>query len=152
MNSNVGLKGLLSMFKKEVTDASKITFIGTPGLCTPFAEFMSFGVSDKETHFIPFLDIDNCHQFELRSYGMALKDEVSNPKESDVVVLMGGLALPDYDVNLNDLKDLMGNVLKEDGKVIGVCFMNMFEETGWLDKINFDCIIDGTLIPMIQRI
>ena len=152
MNNNVGLNGLLSMFKKEVTDASKITFIGTPGLCTPFAEFMSFGVNDKETHFIPFLDIDNCRQFELRSYGMALKDEVSNPKESDIVVLMGGLALPDYNVDLNDLNDLMGNVLKEDGKVIGVCFMNMFEETGWIDKIDFDCIIDGTLIPMIQRI
>ena len=146
-----GLNGLLSIFKKQVADASKITFIGTPGLCTPFAEFMSFGVKDKENHFIPLLDLANCHEFELKSYGMALKDEVSNPEGSDFVVLLGGLAIPDYNVDSNDLNDLINKILKKDGKIIGVCFMNMFSESGWLDEINFDCIIDGTLIPMIQK-
>jgi len=71
-----GLNGLLTIFGREAEEASKITFIGTPGLCTPFSEFLSFGVKDKETHFVPLLDIDNCHEFELKSYGMALKDEV----------------------------------------------------------------------------
>ncbi len=146
-----GLNGLLNMFKREADDASKITFVGSPGLCTPFAEFMSFGVNDKENHFIPLLDIDNCHEFELRSYGMALKDEVSDPHDSDIVVLMGGLAIPDFNVDFNELEDLIDDILKDDGKIIGVCFMNMFAESGWRDKINFDCIIDGTLIPMVQR-
>ena len=146
-----GLNGLLAIFKKEVVDASKITFIGTPGLCTPFAEFMSFGVNDKETHFVPLLNLDNCHEFELKSYGMALKEEVSDPHESDVVVLLGGLAIPDYNVNIDDLNALIEDIIKKDGKIIGVCFMNMFSESGWLDNIDFDSIIDGTLIPMIKK-
>lgn len=146
-----GLNGLLTMFRKEVEDASKITFIGTPGLCTPFAEFLSFGVKDKEIHFIPFLDIGDCRQFELRSFGMALKDEVSNPKESDVVVIMGGLALPDFNVDLNELKSLINKVIKKDGRIMGVCFMNMFNDSGWADEIEFDSIVDGTLIPVVQK-
>lgn len=150
-NDMNGLNGLLVIFKQQVMDASKITFIGTPGLCTPFAEFMSFGVNDKETHFIPLLDLDNCHEFELKSYGMALKEEVSNPEDSDAVVLLGGLAMPDYNVDYNDVNDLINRILKKDGKIIGVCFMNMFSESGWRDKIKFDCIIDGTLIPMVQK-
>lgn len=150
-NDMSGLNGLLVIFKQQVEEASKITFIGTPGLCTPFAEFMSFGVNDKETHFIPLLDLDDCHEFELKSYGMALKEDVSDPRESDVVVLLGGLAIPDYNVDSDELNDLIGRILKKDGKTIGVCFMNMFSESGWLDKINFDCIIDGTLIPMIKK-
>lgn len=146
-----GLNGLLIMFQRQVSDASKITFIGSPGLCTPFSEFMSFGVNDKETHFIPLLNLEDCHQFELRSYGMALKDEVSDPHGSDVVVLLGGLAMPDYNVDVDDLNALIDEILTDDGKIIGVCFMNMFADFGWLEKINFDCIIDGTLIPMIQK-
>lgn len=150
-NNNEGLNGLLSIFQKEASDASKITFIGSPGLCTPFAEFLSFGVNDKETVFIPLLNVDDCHEFELKSYGMALNNEVANPEGSDIVVLLGGLAIPEYDVDVDKLKSLINNILKEDGKIVGVCFMNMFAETGWLDKIEFDSIIDGTLIPMVQR-
>ncbi len=142
---------MLAMFKKEVGDASKITFIGSPGLCTPFAEFLSFGVIDKENHFIPLVDIGDCHEFEMKSYGLALKEEVSNPHDSDVVVLMGGLAMPDFNVDFDELNALIDEILKEDGKIIGVCFMNMFYESGWLDKIDFDCIVDGTLITMIKK-
>ena len=101
-----GLNGQLATFKKEVGDVEKITFIGSPGVCTPFAEFMAYAVRDKETHFIPLLDIDDCHQFELKSYAMVLNDEVSNPKDSDVVVLLGGLAMPKYDVDTDELNAL----------------------------------------------
>ena len=36
-----GLNGQLVTFKKEVGDAKKITYIGSPGVCTPFAEFLA---------------------------------------------------------------------------------------------------------------
>lgn len=146
-----GLNGLLYMFKKEAYEASKITFIGTPGLCTPFSELLSFGVQDKETHFIPFLDINDCRKFELKSMGMTLSDEVSDPHDSDIIVVMGGLAMPEYNVDVNELNDLINEVKKDDGKVIGVCFMNMFEDCGWRNSIDFDSVIDGTLIPMVQK-
>ena len=94
-----GLNGQLVTFKKEVGDAKKITFIGSPGVCTPFAEFMAYAVRDKENHFIPLLDIEKCHEFEAKSYAMVLRDEVSYPNDSDVVVLLGGLLMPKYDVD-----------------------------------------------------
>lgn len=151
MDNTQGLNGLLMMFQKEADDASKITFIGSPGLCTPFSEFLAFGVSDRETHFIPLLNTDDCHEFEMKSYGLSLSEEVSDPADSDIVVLMGGLAMPDFNVDVEELKKLVNKILKKDGKIIGVCFMDMFKEYGWLEKIDFDCIIDGTLIPMVQK-
>ena len=150
-NNMTGLNEMLAIFKRETADASKITFIGSPGLCTPFAEFLSFGSEGKETHFIPLTNIGDCRQFTSKSYGLALSEEVTDPTGSDVVVLMGGLAIPDFNVDFDELENLVDKVLKDDGKLIGVCFMNMFYESGWLDKIDFDCIIDGTLITMVRR-
>ena len=121
-----GLNGQLVTFKKEVGDAEKITFIGSPSVCTPFAEFLSYVVRDKETHFIPLLDIDDCHEFESKPYAMVLKDDVSDPHDSDVVVLLGGLSMPKYDVDTDELNALVKEIIKEDGQIIGVCFMDMF--------------------------
>jgi len=33
-------------------------------------------------------------------------------------------------------------------KVLGVCFMNMFEKAGWLDTVSFDLMIDATIDPV----
>ena len=146
-----GLNGQLVTFKKEVGDAEKITFIGSPGVCTPFAEFLAYSVRDKESHFIPLLDINECHEFESKSYAMVLGDEVSDPHGSDVVVLLGGLSMPKFDVYREKLMDLVEDILKEGGQLMGVCFMDMFTKTGWLDEIDFDCVIDGTLVGVVKK-
>jgi len=146
-----GLNGQLVTFKKEVGDAQKITFVGSPGVCTPFAEFLAYSVRDMETCFIPLLDIDECHEFENKSYAMVLKDELYDPHNSDVVVLLGGLSMPKYDVDTNELMVLVNEILKDDGKLMGVCFMNMFEKAGWLEKIDFDCVVDGTLVGVVKK-
>lgn len=146
-----GLNGQLATFKKEVGDVEKITFIGSPGVCTPFAEFMAYAVRDKETHFIPLLDIGDCHQFELKSYGMVLNNDVSDPKNSDIVVLLGGLAMPKYDVDTDELNSLIEDILKEGGRIFGVCFMDMFCKVNWPDKVNFDKIIDGTMTGVVKE-
>ena len=146
-----GLNGQLVTFKKEVGDAEKITFIGSPGVCTPFAEFLAYAVRDKESHFIPLLDIDDCHQFESRPYAMVLDDEVSDPHGCDVVVLLGGLSMPKYDVDTEEVKALVREILKENGMLIGVCFMDMFAKAGWLEKVDFDCVIDGTLTGVVKK-
>lgn len=151
VNEWKGINGQLVAFKKEVGDAEKITFVGSPGVCTPFAELLAYAVRDKETHFIPLLDKDNCHQFEAKPYAMVLKDDVSNPKDSDVVVLLGGLSMAKYDVDTEDVKDLVADILKDDGILIGVCFMDMFAKAGWLEKIDFDCVIDGTLTGVVKK-
>ena len=146
-----GLNGQLVTFKKEIGDAQKITFIGSPGVCTPFAEFMAYAVRDRQNHFIPLLDIGECHEFEAKSYAMVLKDEVSDPHDSDAVVLLGGLSMPKYDVDTEELKELVNEILKEDGQLMGVCFMDMFTKAGWLEKIDFDCVIDGTLTGVVKK-
>ncbi len=146
-----GLNGQLVTFKKEVGDAQKITFVGSPGVCTPFAEFLAYSVRDKETCFVPLLDIDECHEFENKSYAMVLKDELYDPHNSDVVVLLGGISMPKYDVDTNELMVLVNEILKDDGKLMGVCFMNMFEKAGWLEKIDFDCVVDGTLVGVVKK-
>ena len=146
-----GINGQIVTFKKEVGDADKITFVGSPGVCTPFAELLAYAVRDKETHFIPLLDVDDCHQFEAKPYAMVLGDEVSNPHGSDAVVLLGGLSMPKYDVDTEDVKALVADILKKDGLLIGVCFMDMFAKAGWLEKIDFDCVIDGTLTGVVKR-
>ena len=146
-----GLNGQLVTFKKEIGDAQKITFIGSPGVCTPFAEFMAYAVRDRQNHFIPLLDIDECHEFEAKSYAMVLKDEVSDPHDSDAVVLLGGLSMPKYDVDTEELMELVNEILKEGGQLMGVCFMDMFTKAGWLEKIDFDCVIDGTLTGVVKK-
>ena len=146
-----GLNGQLATFKKEVGDAQKITYIGSPGVCTPFAEFMAYAVRDKENHFIPLLDIEECHEFESKSYAMVLKDEVSDPHDSDVVVLLGELSMPKYDVDTDELMSLVNSILKEDGQLMGFCFMDMFTKAGWLERIDFDCVINGTLIGTVKK-
>ena len=146
-----GLNGQLVTFKKEVGDAEKITFIGSPGVCTPFAEFLAYAVRDKESHFIPLLDIGDCHRFESRPYAMVLGEEVSDPHGSDVVVLLGGLSMPKYDVDTEAVKGLVNEILKEGGQLMGVCFMDMFAKEGWLEKVDFDCVIDGTLTGVVKK-
>ena len=151
INEWKGITGQLVTFKKEVENAEKITFVGSPGVCTPFAELLAYSVRDKETHFIPLLNAGDCHQFEEKPYAMVLNEEISNPKDSDVVVLLGGLSMPKYDIDTGDANALVAEILKEDGLLIGVCFMDMFSKAGWLDKINFDCVIDGTLTGVVKK-
>ena len=151
VNEWKGINGQLVSFKNEVGDAQKITFVGSPGVCTPFAELLAYTVRDRETHFIPLLNVDDCHQFEEKPYAMVLNDEVSDPKDSDSVVLLGGLSMPKYDVDTEDVKALVEDILKEDGLLIGVCFMDMFAKAGWLEKIDFDCVIDGTLTGVVKK-
>ena len=146
-----GINGQIVSFKNEVDGAEKITFIGSPGVCTPFAELLAYSVRDKESHFIPLLVIGECHQFIEKPYAMVLNDEVSNPHDSDVVVLLGGLSMPKYDVDTDEVNALVNNILKDGGKLIGVCFMDMFSKEGWFEKVDFDCVIDGTLTGVIKK-
>ena len=111
-----GINGQLVAFKEEVGDAQKVTFIGSPGVCTPFAELLAYAIRDKETYFIPLLDIGDCHEFESKPYGMVLNEKVSNPQGSDVVVLLGGLSMPKYDVDTEELNVLIDDIIKENGK------------------------------------
>ena len=130
-----GLNGQIRIFKEEVKNANKITFIGAPGVCTPFAALYAYSVRDKESHYITLTDINTSRKFKLADSGMQLDDtKISNPHESDIVVLLGGLAMPKSKVDLNKLNNLIKDVLKEDGKIIGSSFMDIFTKVEWVNK------------------
>ena len=146
-----GLNGNIVAFKEAVGDVEKVTFLGTPGVCTPFAALFSYAIRDKESHFISRADIDTCRQFEFKPYGMQLNEEISDPHESDAVVLLGGLTMPKANVDVDELNATIQEILKEDGKIIGAGYMDMFTKAGWLDKVDFDAIVDGTLTGVTKK-
>ncbi|NLI62012.1 MAG: DUF2124 domain-containing protein [Methanosarcinaceae archaeon] len=153
INTSKGIGGQLTEFRKLVKDSKKITFIGTPGFCTPFAELMSFVLrdTDKEMAFLPGLNKDMAQAIVLKPNGMQL-DESVNPV-ADTVVLLGGLAMPKTNIDPKIMKNLVDELLEnEDNKlIIGVCFQSMFIEQKWTDFINFDYIIDADLTNNIKK-
>ena len=146
-----GINGQIVAFKNAVGDAQKITFMGSPSVCTPFAALMAYAVRDKENHFISFIDVETSHEFVLKPWGMSLKEDVSDPHYSDVVVLLGGLSMPKADIDTDELNSVVDEILKDDGKLVGLCFMDMFTKAGWLEKVDFDLIIDGTLTGVVKK-
>lgn len=146
-----GITGQINAFKNAVGDAQKITYMGSPSVCTPFAALMAYAVRDKENHFISFIDTETSHEFELKPWGMTLTEKVSDPHNSDVVVLLGGLSMPKADIDTNELNNVVGEIVKDEGKLIGLCFMDMFTKADWLDKVDFDLIIDGTLTGVVKK-
>jgi hypothetical protein len=144
-----GITENLLAFREEVKDAEKITFIGMPGVCSPFALLFAYVVKEKESVFITGTDIKSARKLELTDQGMEF-GESANPN-ADVVAILGGLAMPKTNIKPDEVNKIIKNVLKKDGKLIGLCYMDIFREYDWDQKLNFDCIINGTLNGFILR-
>jgi hypothetical protein len=144
-----GITENLLAFREEVKDAEKITFIGMPGVCSPFALLFAYVVKEKESVFITGTDIKSARKLELTDQGMEF-GESANPN-ADVVAILGGLAMPKTNIKPDEVNKVIKNVLKKDGKLIGLCYMDIFREYDWDQKLNFDCIINGTLNGFILR-
>ncbi|MDP3065901.1 MAG: DUF2124 family protein [Methanobacteriaceae archaeon] len=144
-----GITGNLMAFKKEVADAQKVTFAGLPGVCTPFAELFAYVIRDKESVFITGVDVKTARKMEMTRQGIQLTGN-ANPK-ADVLAILGGLSMPKANLNAEDITKLKSEVLKEGGKMIGLCYMSMFQEVDWDEKLDFDSIIDGHITGKILR-
>ena len=59
--------------------------------------------------------------------------------------------MPKTNIKPDEVNKVIKNVLKKDGKLIGLCYMDIFREYDWDQKLNFDCIINGTLNGFILR-
>jgi hypothetical protein len=62
-----------------------------------------------------------------------------------VIVLMGGLAMPNSGVTAVQVKAVVGKYMVP---FVGVCFMKMFEKMGWLNEFDFDLLIDANIAPV----
>ncbi len=142
-----GIGGMLTTFRKLARRREKITFIGCPGWCNPFAELLGFVLRDagKEMVFIPNLQKELAARVVMTDYGMQL-GEKSNPS-SDTVVLLGGLAMPKMEVDVNQLMKMIDEITEgyPDRKIFGVCIGGVFEKAGWNKLIDFDYLIDGDM-------
>ncbi len=103
LETSEGIGGLLTAFRKLARGRKKITFIGCPGWCNPFAELLGYVLRDagKEMVFIPNLRKELAAKVVMTEYGMQL-GEKSDPS-TDTVVLLGGLAMPKMEVDVNCL-------------------------------------------------
>ncbi|MFQ6118523.1 MAG: DUF2124 family protein [Methanosarcinales archaeon] len=141
-----GISNMLNTFRKLVNKSNKITFVGCPGFCTPFAELLAYVIrnKNKEMVFVPNLDYDKAKRIDFTEYGMQLSEYID--AIADTVVLLGGLAMPRIGVNAKDAKNLVKKIAEKNCSVIGVCFMNVFEKYGWDTQIDFDYIINADMV------
>jgi len=63
---------------------------------------------------------------------------------ADMVVLLGGLAIPKMKTDVNEIKKVIDEITNPDNRmIIGVFFMSIFQEMKWTDVIDFDYLLDS---------
>lgn len=150
-----GLSGMLKAFKSMMLSlglapTTKIAFVGNPGTCVPFIELFAYTIREQAQGmlFIPDGIIDDARAIWLvGGVGMQIGGLV-DPYGADYVVLLGGLSMPGSKVSPEQAGQLAGKLLKPGGKVIGVCFMDMFAKAGWEDKVRFDLVMNADINPV----
>jgi len=142
-----GIGGMLTAFRKLARGRKKITFIGCPGWCNPFAELLGYVLRDagKEMVFIPNLRKDLAAKVKMTDYGMQLCEK-ADPC-ADTVVLLGGLAMPKTEVDVRNLNILIDEITDgyPDRHILGVCIGGVFQKAGWDKIINFDYLMDADM-------
>ncbi len=152
INTSQGVGGLLNSFRSLVEGAERITFVGTPGFCTPFAELLGFVVRDKKLAFVPNLSFEKARSVLMTPEGMQLGELID--AHADAVVLLGELAMPKIGTSPDKATEIARKILEksEKGKVIGVCFQSMFMQQKWDEVINFDYIINSDLAVEVLEV
>ncbi|KQC04543.1 MAG: hypothetical protein APR53_10245 [Methanoculleus sp. SDB] len=147
-----GVPGMLRPFKKFIMEAGlgsgdQIVYYGCPGTCTPFIELLAFAIRDLPVQqvYVPYFEESNAKQLALREgVGMQVTEGAVSLSPA-VIVVMGGLSMPGVPVTVEKASE---TVAQYSARKIGVCFMDMFQKTGWLDSIAFDLLIDATIDPV----
>ena len=154
--NNIGYKGIggiLTAFKdlvEEFESGSKIVFVGSVGVCTPLAELLAYAVRKNgfETIYIANADLESAKRMELvEGIGYRVTDYAVNPMNPDVIMILGGHAMPKYPTTAEDVLEFI-NKISTNARILGLCFMGSFEKMGWRKVIPFDFVIDGTIDPV----
>lgn len=145
--------GILRPFKEYcqnigLSEGDQIVYYGCIGTCTPFIELLAIGIRGlkAEQIFVPLLEESKAKKIQnVPDIGMQVNggSATLHPK---AIVIMGGLAMPEMPIKKEQVRDLARR--HNSAKVIGVCFMSMFEKAGWLDTVPFDLMIDATIDPV----
>lgn len=157
MDKKMGIVGLTGSFRESLSDIeneSKIVFAGSVAVCTPFVELLSYSVRDKnyDLVYVPKSEKENAKIVKMQQgIGFSVVDEKADPENPDAIVILGGLAMPKFGCAHEDVLKMIREISGEKKpKVIGVCFMNIFENAGWDKKIPFDVLMDTNLETVVK--
>ena len=90
---------------------------------------------------MPGLNMDKARRIVATDYGMELESAAS--AQADVVVILGGMAMPKIGVKPEVMLDFLSKMKYK--KLVGVCFMSIFEKAGWCQALSFDFVMNVTL-------
>ena len=134
MEKKSGIIGFTGAFResiKEIENGSTIVFAGSIAVCTPFIELLAYAIRDKDFNmvYVPKSDIGEAKEIrEVENIGFSVVNQYKDPKNPDVLVVLGGLAMPKFgcspDEVLNMLEEISGD---QKPKIIGVCFMGILK-------------------------
>ena len=143
-----GISGLTKLFREtlvEVEDGSTILFVGSEAVCPPFAQLLAYAVRDRNMRFgfCPKAVWDRSRVMKwVDGAGFQIGKEPFEPGEADVIVVLGGLAIPKFGCPVDDVKALLSQIPKK-RKVVALGFMDAFRKAGWNTSLHFDALIDG---------
>lgn len=145
-----GISSQLRHFKAAVSEyeSKSILYSGSKGVCLPFALLNAYAVrSIEEQYFTPDAKLDEISKLNSGSLGYTYTDlDDKKDIDLDMLVLMGGLAMPHSKVTVSDVNDLIDKINPK--KVIGICFSSIFQKEKWDKEIDFDRVIDSQLEPV----
>ena len=145
-----GIPGILRPFKEylekaHLSDETQVIFFGLPGTCLPFVELLCYAVRSLPIIpiFVPGLDISQARKMIYhKEAGFQIGERVVL-EDSAVFVLMGGLSMPASNITVQDAEAFIKKY--NPISILGICFMSMFEKTGWTARVSFDLLIDATV-------
>ena len=143
-----GITGFLRTFKLIVEDLNKekeikkIVFTGNKYTCTPFIKLLTYVIRsmNKEIIYVPAINLDDPYKVILSNVDCDFA-KGGDPYSPDLLIIMGGLAMPGGP-EIPSVEKFIEKIGNKNKKVIGVCFMSIFEKSGWSDVIPFDYMID----------
>ncbi|MGZ7193801.1 MAG: DUF2124 family protein [Halobacteriota archaeon] len=155
IETSKGVSGISRPFKGIIEqiglqDEDRIIYVGLPGVCTPFIELLAYAIRKLQINqtFVPDLDLRLAKNVvHVENIGIQFGDPVEIEK-AKVIVVLGGLAMPISPVGCEEVSSFLQSTLLPGGTVIGVSFMNMFEQVGWTLELPFDFWIDAIIDPV----
>lgn len=157
MEKKTGIVGFTGAFReslKEIENGSKVIFAGSIAVCTPFIELLAYAVRDRdfEMIYVPVAKLMDAKKVEEQpNIGFSVVDKAANPADPDVIVIMGGLAMPKFGCAPEDVLNMIEESSGEKTpKILGVCFMGIFDRAGWTDKIPFQVVTDTKMETVIK--
>lgn len=143
-----GISGLTKLFRDslvDIDDARSILFLGSEAVCPPFAQLLAYAVRDRNMRFgfSPRAKWDRCRVMKwVDGAGFQICNDPFQPQEADVIVILGGLAIPKFGCSVEDVRAFISQVPKCK-LVVAVGFMDAFRKAGWDTSLHFDVLIDG---------